>query len=406
MRWQYDRPPKMDIAYTVRRSFPGPGGIATAMRSVARELATRHRVRVWAARVDDEPLTRLNASSRPQRFRPFWSDGVEIRPIPMGVARLTTSPMGLLTVPGARRVGYKVLRSATAPLYAGAVGARLRADWGAPDIVHCWGGEHVNWAGASAARAGKVPVVVTPFAHPKAWGDDPLNVAFYRAADLVLALLPSEAAFYASLGVEEAKVWSVGVPVTPLPDDGPDVRAAHGLSDEPLVLFLGVKEPYKGYGLVLAAAHEVWGKHPGARFAFVGPETAASEADFAGIADPRVVRVGRVSDAEVGSWMRAATMLVLPSVSEIMPVSILEAWSVGRPVVAARWWCAPDLIAHGRDGLLVDADAGQLAAAITELIDDPARAAALGRAGRDKAAEYTPEAVAARHEDAYRHAIG
>jgi glycosyltransferase involved in cell wall biosynthesis len=396
----------MDIAYVVRRSFPGPGGIATAMRVTARTLARAHHLRVWAARIDDEPITRLNATLAAQVFTPFWMDDIEVRPIPMGLAAmLATTPMALMTVPGIRRWGYQALRKATAPPYVRAVGARLAAEWGTPDVVHCWGGEHTNWAAGHAATARKIPLVVTPFAHPGAWGDDAMNAAFYRTADRVLALVPSEAAVYAKLGVPHERVRVVGVPVTPLPTEGPDVRARHDIGDDPLVLFLGVKEPYKGYRTLLSAAEAVWRSAPKTRFAFVGPRTEASEIDFAGVRDPRIVEVGLVDEAEVAAWQRAASVFCLPSTSEIMPVSILEAWQACAPVVAARWWCAHDIVTHGRDGLVVEPDAGSVAAAIAELIADPARARAMGAAGRAKVQErFTPEAVARRHEEAYEEA--
>jgi glycosyltransferase involved in cell wall biosynthesis len=218
----------------------------------------------------------------------------------------------------------------------------------------------------------------------------------------VLALVPSEAAFYGVLGIDPAKIRVVGAPATSLPGGGPDVRERHGLGDDPLVLFLGVKERYKGYGLLLEAAPAIWERHPRARLAFVGPPTDASREDFATVRDERVIEIGRVEDDEVAAWHRAATVFCLPSTSEIMPVSILEAWSQGTPVVAARWWCAADLIADGADGRIVEADAGELAEAVSAVLGDPAAARAMGEAGRRKVAdEFGPAAVAARHEAAY-----
>ncbi|MFA5891169.1 MAG: glycosyltransferase family 4 protein [Actinomycetota bacterium] len=399
----------MDIACVVRRSFPGPGGIATALRVVARELARRHHVRVWAARVDAAPLTRLNATLGAQSFAPMWIDHVEVRPVPMGISGIAAAvPMSLMAVPGLRRVGYGALRRATAPAYVHAVAARLAEDWGEPHVVHCWGGEALNWAAGRAALEHSRPLVVTPFAHPGAWGDDDMNVAFYKSADAVCALLPSEAALYAALGIDESKIHVVGVPVTPLPKGGPDVRAAYGIDDAPLVLFLGVKEPYKGYRALLEAAPAVWAEVPDARFAFVGPRTEASKADFAEVDDDRIVEVGMVADDVVAAWHRAASVYCLPSTSEIMPVAILEAWQYETPVVAAEWWCARDLITHERDGIIVPAqpneppDPAAIASALIQMLRDPSGARDMGIAGREMVSErYSPAAVGARHEDVY-----
>ena len=143
----------MDIAYVVRRSFPGPGGIATALRVTARELARHHRVRVWGARIDAAALTRINTALGAQVFAPFWESGIEVRPIPMGIGGLAAAtPMALMRVPVLRGPGYQFLRKSTAPGYVNSVGRRLARDFGAPDVVHAWGGEHVNWAAGRAAR--------------------------------------------------------------------------------------------------------------------------------------------------------------------------------------------------------------------------------------------------------------
>lgn len=393
----------MELAWVVRRSFPGPGGIATAMRVTAEQLAPRHHLRVWAARVDDAPFTRLNTTLGAQRFKPLWASGVEILPMPVGpLTAAATTPVALLAVPGFRGPGFAATRRATAPVYVRAVGARLAHDWDGVELVHCWGGEHVNWAAGRAARRRDVPLVVTPFAHPGAWGDDEMNAAFYRDAAIVCALLPQEARFYASLGVDEAKLRVVGVPVTPPVEGGPDVRARHGIGDAPLVLFLGVKEPYKGYRLLLEAGGRIWRDHPEARLVFVGPRTASSEEDFARVDDARVIEVGLTPDDEVSSWLRAATVLSLPSTSEIMPVSILEAWQQAVPVVAAEWWCARDLIDHGHNGLLCEPTAASIGDAVASLLADQAAARAMGEAGRALVAErYAPARVAAHHEAAY-----
>ena len=90
-----------------------------------------------------------------------------------------------------------------------------------------------------------------------------------------------------------------------------------------------------------------------------------------------------------------------------MPVSILEAWQVGVPVVAAEWWCARGLISHGETGLICTPDAASIGEHVASLLVDPERARAMGEAGRSRVMErYAPSVVAARHEAAYRAAVG
>jgi glycosyltransferase involved in cell wall biosynthesis len=71
-----------------------------------------------------------------------------------------------------------------------------------------------------------------------------------------------------------------------------------------------------------------------------------------------------------------------------IPVSLLEAMGIGAPVIASRLSGIPELVDHDRTGILVPpGDAVALADAIEQLADEPARAAALARAGRQRVSE-------------------
>jgi glycosyltransferase involved in cell wall biosynthesis len=67
-------------------------------------------------------------------------------------------------------------------------------------------------------------------------------------------------------------------------------------------------------------------------------------------------------------------------------VSVIEALAAERPAVATRVGGTPDVIRDGVDGFLVDSnDAGALAERLADLARDPARRAAMGAAGRERA---------------------
>ncbi|MFP5225100.1 MAG: glycosyltransferase family 4 protein [Actinomycetota bacterium] len=394
----------MKLIWTTRRSFPGPGGIPQMMREVAGPVHQDHAIRVFAARVDDVPVTRLNSSVRAQRFRTMWHDGIEINPLPHDAfSRAAGVGLGALSIPGARRLANAPLRALTAPPFTRALARGFRREFEGAELVHTWGGEHVNWAAGHAAKKLDLPLVVTPFAHPGQWGDDAQNAAFYRSADRVLALVPSEAAVYESLGVDADRIRVVGVPAPAMPEPAGDPRKAHGIGQRPLVLFLGVKEPYKGYRLVLQAMEGVWRAVPDARFAFIGPHTQTSEQDFSVVDDERVVVRGTVDRGELTAWLKQADTLILPSASEIFPVVILEAWSWSTPVVSGRWWCAEDVVSNGTDGLIIDPSVELVTGALITMLRDEAMRKAMGEAGRAKVeASFTPEVVARSHLDAYR----
>lgn len=382
-----------------RSAVPRSGGIEAHLDRVARGLASGgHHVRIWAARIDDDPFTRLNTTLASQRFQSILNQGVQTSALPLpALRRALMAPSALSAIPGADRLGYDRLREASLPLIVAALGPGFKHAFAKATAVHAWGGEPLMHAAARAARKLHRPFVITPFAHPGHWGDDALNTRLYKQADRVVALLDGEARFYESVGVDPGKITVIGVGA-PEPHSSPtnvrDQRSIEG----PLVLCLGVKRPYK-YRALLNAIPNI----PGAdvRFAFVGPETPESEADFKEATDPRILRAGKVGEAEKWGWLHAADVLCLPSVSEILPVSILEAWRIRTPVVVAEGRFTQDLVSHGEDGIVSAQD--RIADAVTEALANPDLLTAMGRAGAAKvAAHYEPAAIVAAHEELYR----
>lgn len=132
-------------------------------------------------------------------------------------------------------------------------------------------------------------------------------------------------------------------------------------------------------------------RDPRLRFLIVGPVTGSPErvtlarelaerAAARGIAD-RVVFTGARSD--VPRVLAELAVSVLPSLTEGLSNTLLESMAAGVPVVATAVGGNPEIVEHGVTGLLVPAlDPGELAAAITRLLADPALALELGRAGQ------------------------
>ncbi|MBV8480157.1 MAG: glycosyltransferase, partial [Actinobacteria bacterium] len=88
---------------------------------------------------------------------------------------------------------------------------------------------------------------------------------------------------------------------------------------------------------------------------------------------------------DVARWYDAMDALVLPSVNEGTPVSVIESLAAERPAVATRVGGTPDVIREGVDGFLVEPGDGEaLADRLAELASDPARRAQMGAAGRDR----------------------
>jgi glycosyltransferase involved in cell wall biosynthesis len=112
---------------------------------------------------------------------------------------------------------------------------------------------------------------------------------------------------------------------------------------------------------------------------------------------------------DVPEIMAALDVLVLPSIkSEAVSQVIPQALAVGTPVVGSAVGGTPELIRDGETGRLVPpADAGALAAAILDLLRDPARARALARRGQAIVlAERSMDATMARTLAVYEAAAG
>lgn len=116
-----------------------------------------------------------------------------------------------------------------------------------------------------------------------------------------------------------------------------------------------------------------------------GPDRPALEAELRllGIGD-RVQLAGERND--VRELLAAADIFVLSSVSEGLPVSVLEAMAAELPVVASRVGGVPELVADGENGFLVPPrDPDELAAALGRLVEDRDLRRRLGAVGRVRA---------------------
>jgi glycosyltransferase involved in cell wall biosynthesis len=81
--------------------------------------------------------------------------------------------------------------------------------------------------------------------------------------------------------------------------------------------------------------------------------------------------------------MHAADVVCLTSVAETLPMSVLEAMSLGRPVIATRVGGVPEAVRDGQTGILVSPGCpSEVATALVSLARDPAGATELGSAGR------------------------
>ncbi len=104
----------------------------------------------------------------------------------------------------------------------------------------------------------------------------------------------------------------------------------------------------------------------------------------------------------------AADLYVLPSSQEGFPIALAEAMALGMPCIAARTGAIPEMLHHGRNGLLVTpSDPGALAGAVIQLWRDLELRERIGRAAREQALRFLEKHHAALPTlEAYRDAAG
>jgi glycosyltransferase involved in cell wall biosynthesis len=119
--------------------------------------------------------------------------------------------------------------------------------------------------------------------------------------------------------------------------------------------------------------------------------------------------VGRQNKAEVFSAMKSARFMVVPSLwYEGFPMVIVEAFAHGLPVVCSRLGGMAEVVEDGISGLHFEAgNAVDLADKVQQLLDDPKRCEAMGRAARKQFLEhYGPQKNLAHLERIYAEARG
>ena len=189
-------------------------------------------------------------------------------------------------------------------------------------------------------------------------------------------------------GVDSRRVHVVGtglnrVPARRRPLDGPVPRTR--------VLFVGVEFRRKGGDLAVAAIERLRAAGLDLRLSVVGPPAWPHPEP----PPPFVDFHGQLAGPALESLYPQHDLLVLPSRFEAYGIGVLEATAAGLPVVAPRAYALPELVQHGRTGVLVDGlDADALADAIAGALADDALYEATAAAADDVIAHHRWDRVA------------
>jgi glycosyltransferase involved in cell wall biosynthesis len=168
-------------------------------------------------------------------------------------------------------------------------------------------------------------------------------------------------------------------------------------AERPLIVSIGRLVEKKGFPDLLSACRRL--KQAGYRFRCEiygdGPLRAelAATVERLGLADEVLLAGARTQQELLGAYQRADLFALTPFVAQDgdrdgLPTVLVEAMACGVPVVSTRVVGVPELVTHGRDGLLAEPrDVDGIAACLAALLGDPARRVRLGAAARRTVAE-------------------
>jgi glycosyltransferase involved in cell wall biosynthesis len=209
----------------------------------------------------------------------------------------------------------------------------------------------------------------------------------YRRAARTIAVSEAIRGVLISAGLDAARLRVVyeGVPDRAPRPGGRDALRALGIPDgAPVVGNVAALVDHKDHATLLHAAALVHAARPDARVVIVGDgeRRAALTALARELRLDGVVFFAGFRD-DVDALLPAFDVFCLSSHMEGLGTIVLDAMAFGRPVVATAAGGLPESVADGVTGRLVPVrDRAALARALLELLDDPARARALGEAGR------------------------
>ena len=293
---------------------------------------------------------------------------------------------------------------------------RIAAATAGCDVVHShtW---YADLAGHLAGLLHGIPHVVTTHSlEPhRPWKAEQLGGGYaisswaektaVLAADAVIAVSEGMArdvlASYPELDPTRVHVVHNGIDAEAYaPTQATDVLERYSVdASVPYALFVGRITRQKGLAHLLRAARDLPGQLVLCAGAPDTPEIAAETADLVEALQKSRGGVVLISEmlpkADVVQLLSHATVFVCPSVYEPLGIVNLEAMACGTAVVASAVGGIPEVVVDGDTGLLVPYDESDppgfeagLAARVAELLEAPDRAAAMGRAGRERAVTH------------------
>lgn len=278
--------------------------------------------------------------------------------------------------------------------------ARLLHRWQA-DVVHLHNSSPLIYGGPAARLAGVSPVIYTRHGqrHQASRSQTALFRLASRCADRIVCVSDDSASLCLAEGLSRQKVCRIwnGIDTDRFAFAGPQAAG-------PAVM-VGRLSPEKDVETLIRATSLVVQQQPSFRLEIAGdgislPSLQKLSAELG--LEKHVRFLGAVRD--VAGVLGRASLFALPSLTEGISLTLLEAMARGLPVVATRVGGNPEAVTEGQTGLLVPPRSPEaLAHAIRRVQTDPHAAAAMGQAGRWRVEQhFDVRSMVQRYESVYR----
>lgn len=203
------------------------------------------------------------------------------------------------------------------------------------------------------------------------------------------------------------------------PNQNPElIRRDLGLTDEPVVIWVGGFYPWHDLELLLQSFTLVLQRHASAKLILVGDgqtrRSIAHKVQTNGL-EQSVIMTGAIAHSDVPRMLSIADIAVVPSApvpassgGTGTPLKLFEYMAAGKPIVATALDQAAQVIQDGHTGLLVEAgNVNRFAEAILTLLNDPAKRMCLGQNARQRAIQlYSWEQYTRQLEEIYLNILG
>ena len=386
----------MRIAWFIHRYYPCVGGAENYGRAMVRRFVEAgHEVDVLTS--DAHDLWYFTNKGRRRVEEPVESrvDGALVRRFPVKHLPLQRYFGRLLSY--APHWPTRCVAASYMPILPGI--GKVRGDY---DAVFAVGFPYTvfSYAAYLTAKAAGAPLLLTPFLHLATPGDkvnrtysQPHQIRLLAESDAVVVQTDLEAGAVRDWGIPPSRILKLGMAVEHAEVTGGDparFRREFGIADgSPVVGHLATLDYNKGTNDLVLAVDRLNQSRPAddpITLILAGPSSPDFERFLAEDpvgARPWLKRTGPLPLADRADLFAAIDVFSMPSRTDSYGIVFLEAWANARPVVAAAAGGVPDVVKDGEAGHLVPfGDLDRLSAAIGGLIDDPARARALGEVGR------------------------